>query len=421
MKKAFTVLSSLLAAFAMTSAALAVDTLDEVRRKGVLAVGVRENIPPFGFLDRDKNRIVGVEVDLAEAIAKKLGVTLKLVPVTAAGRIEALHDGEVDLVAAAFTKTPDRAKVVDFSLVYFRTRQRVLAKKGEVSNLKDLQGKKFAVVKGTTSERNLRAIVPSATVIALSNFRQVVEAFQRGEVDLISGDGVLLYGYLRTLPKDQYEIPSEISLADEPYAMAVRLGDRIFLDFVNGVLADLKTSGESEKIFAKWFQKKDAPAVAPAPAVPRAGGAVVRPADAPGRFVVLTLRGVFRDKENVTFYDMQGEVVSGGTVLSVYGDEVYIDAIGPRSDEIAAGVGVGMGIPPEEAKKLILSRQDILKNVKAESRKETEQRQKEIAAEYKKEKDEREKYQEEMTKTKMQLDYQYDDSNYWHREWGYYW
>ena len=90
-------------------------------------MGVREDISPFSFLDRDNGQIVGVEVDLVEAIARKLGVTLKLVPVTASGRIEALYDGKVDLVAAAFTKTPDRAKVVDFSLTYFRTRQRVLA------------------------------------------------------------------------------------------------------------------------------------------------------------------------------------------------------------------------------------------------------------------------------------------------------
>ena len=420
MKKALTVLASLLAAVTMTSATLAADTLEEVRKKGVLTVGVRENIPPFSFRDLDSGGIVGVEVDLAEAIAKKLGLPLKLVPVTAAERVEALLDGKVDLVAAAFTRTPDRAKVVDFSLTYFRTRQRVLAKKGAVSTLKDLEGKKIAVVRGTTTEKNLRAVVPSATVLPLGNLRDAVDVFRRGEADLVSGDGVLLYGYLQTLQKDQYEIPSEIALAEEPYAMAVRLGDGKFLDFVNGVLVDLKKSGEAEKIFAKWFRKKGAPAAASARTEPRAGGAVVRHTDTPGRFVVIALRGVFRENAEVTFYDMQGEIVSRGTVHSVYGDDVYVDATGPRSNEIGAGFGVGMGIPPEEAKKLILSRQDVLKNVKEESRKEAAQLQKEIAADYKREKEARERNQEEMTRLKMQLDYQYDESNYWHGGWGYY-
>jgi len=439
MKKIFTVLSSLLAAFAMTSAVLAADTLEEVKKKGVLTVGVRDASPPFSFLDRDKGQIVGVEVDLAEAIAKKLGVTLKLVAVTAAERAEALHDGKVDLIAATYSVTPDRAKIVNFGLTYFKAKQRILAKKGTVLTLKDLEGKKIAVVKGTTSERNLRAMVPSATVLALSNFRYVVDVFNRGEVDLASGDGPALYAFLQTLPKDKFEIPKEIALADEHYAMAVRLGDKNFLDFVNGVLTDLKNSGEAEKIYGKWFQKFGAPAPAipataaatPAPAAaapaqaptaPRAGGAVVRKTDAAGRYVVISLRGVFREKADVTIFDMQGEVVCEGTVHSVYGDDVYVDAIGPRADQVASGFGVGMGLSAEEAKKLVLSRQDVLMNVKTESKKEADQRQKEIAADYKKEKEAREKYQEEMTKTKMSLDYQYSDDNYYHGYGGsYYW
>jgi len=430
MKKVLTVLSSLLAAFALTSAALAADTLEEVKKKGFLTVGVRDASPPFSFLDREKDQLIGLEVDLAEAIAKKLGVTLKLVPVTAAGRAEALHDGKVDLIAATYSVTPDRAKIVDFSLTYFKAKQRVLVKKGSVSTLKDLEGKKIAVVKGTTSEKNIRAMVPSATILAMDNFRSIVNVFSRGEIDIITGDGPILFGYLNTLPKDKFEIPVEIALAEEPYAMAVRLGDKKFLDFVNDTLTDLKKSGEAGKIFDKWakfvgYQKPGAPAAATAPAAaaaaaspspsgPKAGGAVVRKTDAAGRYVVISLKGVFMEKADVTIYGMQGQVVCRGKVHTVYGDDVYVDAIGDRSDQVSAGFGVGMGLSDEEAKQIVLSRQEVLNNVKAESKKEADQRQKEIAADYKKEKEARTAYQEEMTKTKMSLDYQYDDSN-----WGY--
>jgi len=436
MKKLFPVLASLLAVVTLASAALAADTLEEVKKKGVLTVGVRNASPPFSFLDKDKNQIVGIEVDLVEAIAKKLAVPLKLVPVSAAERAEALHEGKVDLIAATYSKTPDRAKIVDFSLVYFKAKQRVLAKKGTVSTMKDLEGKKIAVVKGTTTEKNLRAMVPSATVLALSNFRYVIDVFSRGEVDLVSGDGPALFAYLQTLPKDQYEIPKEIALADEPYAMAVRLGDKKFLDFVNGVLTDLKKSGEADKIFDKWakfvgFKKPDAPAAAapartgaapapaatapaPAPTAPKAGGAVVRRTAAAGRFVVITLKGVFVDGADVTIYGMQGQVICRGKVANVYGDDVYVDAIGARSDEVAPGFGVGMGIPDEEAKQLVASRQEVLQNVKAESKKEADARQKEVAADYKADQAHRQEQQEQFAQTKMSLDYQYDDSN-----WGY--
>jgi polar amino acid transport system substrate-binding protein len=253
MKRLRTVLTAFLVA--MASAALAADTLEEAKKKGFLAVGVRDATPPMSFLDREKGEIAGVEIDLVAAVARKIGVPLKLVPVAADGRVEALQGGKVDLVAASFSKTPDREKLVDFSLTYFTTRQRILARKGAVSTLKDLEGKKIAVVKGTTTQTNLLKKVPSADVLALGNMREVIGALARGEVDIVSGDGVTLYGYLMMAPeekKGKFEIPADITLADEPYGMAVRLGDRKFLDLVNGVLTELKSSGEAEKIFTRW-------------------------------------------------------------------------------------------------------------------------------------------------------------------------
>jgi len=434
MKKLFPVLAFLLAAVTLAPAVLAADTLEEVKKKGVLTVGVRDASPPFSFLDKDKNQIVGIEVDLVEQIAKKLGLPLKLVPVSAAERAEALHDGKVDLIAATYSKTPDRAKIVDFSLTYFKAKQRILAKKGVVSTLKDLEGKKIAVVKGTTTEKNLRQMVPSATILPLSTMKYVIDVLARGEVDIVSGDGPVLYGYLMMAPpdkKDKFEIPKDIALAEENYGMAVRLGDKKFLDLVNGVLTDLKNSGEAEKIFTKWFRgapgapgtpaaaaapPKDAKAEAPAPApsAPKAGGAVTRKTDAAKRYVVITLKGVFRDEADIKFYDFQGAVVCKGKVHAVYGDDVYVDAIGDRSDEIQVGFGVAMGLSDEEAKQIVLARQDVLQNVRAESKKEADARQKEIAADYKADQAQRLEYQKQMETTQMQLNYQYSDDN-----WGY--
>jgi len=445
MKKLFTALASLLAIVTLVSSPLAADTLEEVKKKGVLTVGVSDANPPMSFLDKNKGQIVGIEVDLVEAIARKIGVPLKLVPILASERVEALHEGKVDLVARSFTKTPDRAKLVDFSLTYFKAKQRVLAKKGVVSTLKDLEGKKIATVKGTTSEKNLRDMVPSATVLPLSTWRYVMDVLSRGEVDIVSGDGVVLWGYYSNAPKEKqekFEIVKDLALSDEPYGMAVRLGDKKFLDLVNGVLTDLKKSGEAEKIFARWLRgapgapgtpataaapPKDAKAEAPAPApsAPKAGGAVVRRTAAAGRFVVITLKGVFVDGADVTIYGMQGQVVCRGKVANVYGDDVYVDAIGDRSDEVAPGFGVGMGIPDEEAKQLVASRQEVLQNVKAESKKEADARQKEIAADYKADQAHRQEQQEQFAQTKMSLDYQYDDSWGWGYSgsgWGgYYW
>jgi len=262
MKISFTGLTAFLVVVSLTSAGLAADTVGEAKKRGFLAVGVRDATPPMSFLDPEKGEIVGVEVDLAKEVAGKIGTPLKLVPVTADERLDALRSGKVDMVAASFSKTPEREKVVDFSLTYFTTRQRVLARKGAVAGLGDLEGKRIAVVKGTTSEENLRKKVPSADLLALGTMRDVVGALAKGEVDIVSGDGVTLYGYLRMAPEEKkgmFEIPEGIALGDEPYGMAVRQGDGKFLDLVNGVLTDLKNSGEAEKIFTKWLKGPSQP------------------------------------------------------------------------------------------------------------------------------------------------------------------
>src|SRR5512139_956722 len=88
MKRLPTVLTAFLVA--MASAALAADTLEEAKKKGFLAVGVRDATPPMSFLEREKGEIVGVEVDLVKEVARKAGLPLKFVPVAAYERVEAL-------------------------------------------------------------------------------------------------------------------------------------------------------------------------------------------------------------------------------------------------------------------------------------------------------------------------------------------
>jgi polar amino acid transport system substrate-binding protein len=416
MRKLLAVLSVFLLAVILVPAARSAGTLDEVRKKGVLVVGVKESVPPFGYMDRTKGEIVGIDVDLAAAIARKLGVPLKLLPVTPAERVPSLLDGKVDLVAAAMSKTPDRAKLVDFSLTYFMTSQRILAKVGTIVTVKDLEGKKIGTIEGSTSEAYLKPRVPSAVVRNFSDYKFAIDALQKGEIDAVSMEGVVLYGLLSLLPKNAYEIPMGIALSDESYGLAVRKGDAKFLEYVNATLTELSKSGEANKIFEKWLTRRDAPAAPSAqPAGPRAGGVITRSTTTDGRFIAMGLRGVFTAEAEVGFYTPQGEFICNGKVLSIYGDEVYVDATCAPKDSIQPGFPVAMGLSREEAKKIIGERQEVLTKVKEESQKEAEQRRKEIASEHLKEEAEREKYQEKMTQQKMQLDYQYDEQHYY---WG---
>ena len=103
-----------LAAVALVAAGSAwaqVDTIASVKQKGKLVVGVKADYKPFGYTD-PSGKIVGLEIDLANDVAKRLGVGIELVPVIAANRMEFLKQGRIDLMIATMAYKPDRAEVV---------------------------------------------------------------------------------------------------------------------------------------------------------------------------------------------------------------------------------------------------------------------------------------------------------------------
>src|SRR5260370_5536345 len=91
--------------------ARAEDTLEKIKQYGTIVVGVKNDYKPWGFVD-PSGKIVGMEIDLAEDVAKRLGVKLELIPVTGANRMEFLNQGRIDLILATMGDTPERRKVV---------------------------------------------------------------------------------------------------------------------------------------------------------------------------------------------------------------------------------------------------------------------------------------------------------------------
>jgi len=253
MRKTVTImLSFFLVATFLAGASLAGDTLADVKAKGVLVAGVKDSLPPFGYIDAKTRSIVGYDIDFVKAIAKKLGVKVELKPVTSATRMPQLQEGNIDIIAATMTKNPERAKVIDFSHTYFLTGQKFLTKAGTVKSLKDLEGKKIGTTKGSTSEKNAAKAVPTATILSFDDYPQAVLALTQGKVAAVTTDESILAGQLAKLPKGKYEIP-DIRISDEPYGLGIRKGDTNFLNFVNETLLEMEKSGEAKKIFEAWF------------------------------------------------------------------------------------------------------------------------------------------------------------------------
>jgi polar amino acid transport system substrate-binding protein len=242
---------------AMCGAALAGDTLAEVKKNGVLVAGVKDSLPPFGSVDPNTKEYVGYDIDFVKYIANKLGVKVEYKPVSSANRMPMLMEGRIDLIAATMTKNPERAKQIDFSYTYFLTGQKFLTKKGTVKSLKDLEGQKIGTTKGSTSEQNVKKAVPSATVLSFDDYPQGVLALQQGKVIAETTDESILAGQLGKLQKNpatrgQFEIP-DLQISTEPYGLGIRKGDTNFLNFVNATLLEMEKNGEAKKIFDKWF------------------------------------------------------------------------------------------------------------------------------------------------------------------------
>lgn len=394
------------------------DTADDVKKAGVLVVGIRDDAPPFGFIDSRTGALVGVDADLASAVAKRLGVKLELRTVTASTWIQDLVNAKVDLVAATLIRTPDRAKVADFSLPYFMASQRILARKGSVSSLSDLEGKRIGTSQGQASAESIKGAVPSASCYFFSDPAKAVEALRRGEIDAISASGATLYGCASALQmdpqqKDEYEISKTVTISEDGFRMATRRGNPKLLEIVNSTIVDLKDTGGGQKILDKWFRKDGGGTAGFVPSgAPKATGIVSRSTPTPKRFLVLPESGTFRPSSAVLVLDPQGHPVGSGVVSAVFEDEVYVDTIDVPPGVVHTGFVITMNYTGEESRRFVADHQDLIEKVKAATRVQEEQQQKEIGRAAEADKQERTKYQEDMAKTKMQLDYQYSNDYY---------
>jgi polar amino acid transport system substrate-binding protein len=98
----------------MCGTALAGDTLENVKKKGVLVAGVSDSKPSFGYIDEKTHEFIGYDIDFARTIAGRLGVKLEFKSVTEESRIPELILGNIDIIAATLTNTSERAKLIDF-------------------------------------------------------------------------------------------------------------------------------------------------------------------------------------------------------------------------------------------------------------------------------------------------------------------
>ncbi|WP_374349039.1 transporter substrate-binding domain-containing protein [Chitinimonas sp.] len=231
------------------------DQVADIKKKGELVVGVLGTDEPNSFVDPKTRQIVGYDVDLAAAVAKKLGVKLTIKQLAVAARIPELEQGRIDLLAASLTHNKEREAKLDFSLTTFITGQKVLVRKDSgIAAVPQLSGKKVLTVKGGTQEPNIRKAVPTVDVVTFETTGQAFVALQQGKgVGYVNDEVSILddYAKLGAAQKDYVILPQNLSI--EPLALGIRKGEAGFKAVVDGVLRELEQTGEAEKLFFKWY------------------------------------------------------------------------------------------------------------------------------------------------------------------------
>lgn len=247
-------LASVVTATALVSVAHA-DQLADIKKKGELVVGVLGTDEPNSFVDPKTRDIVGYEVDIAKAIAAKIGVKPVFKQIAVAARIPELQQGRVDLLAASLTHNKERESQIDFSLTTFVTGQKVLVKTSSgIKDVPELAGKKVLTVKGGTQEPNIRKAVPNVDVVTFETTQQAFLALQQGKgVGYVNDEASIVNDFAKLGPakKDYVILPTSISV--EPLALGIRKNEPALKTLVDDTLRQLESSGEADKLFIKWY------------------------------------------------------------------------------------------------------------------------------------------------------------------------
>jgi polar amino acid transport system substrate-binding protein len=226
--------------------AAAKSSIEEIKQRGKIKIGVFSDKPPFGFVDANgKNQ--GFDVFIAKRFAKDLlgdESKVEFVLVEAASRVEFLQANKVDLILANFTVTDERKQKVDFANPYMKVALGVVSPSGApITSVDQLKGKKLIVNKGTTAETFFTKNYPDIELLKYDQNTEAFEALKDKRGVALAHDNTLLFAWARENTGYTVGVASLGSL--DTIAPAVKKGDKELLTWVN---TELETLGKENFI-----------------------------------------------------------------------------------------------------------------------------------------------------------------------------
>lgn len=224
----------------------------KVLERGKVIIGVRYDIPLYGFMNPKTGAVEGFEIDMGKELARALfgdPTKVEFRQVVSRTRIPMLQEGVVDVVIANLTQTKKRMEEIDFSDMYNLAGMQALVAEGSpIKSLADLKTATIAVAKGGTGEQTMRVVYPEAKLLLLDSHGDSFQALVSRRATAFVADDTTLQGMQEKL-KGFRVVPERITF--EPHAMGVAKGRPEFVAFLNAFIRDLKASGKWKEFYRK--------------------------------------------------------------------------------------------------------------------------------------------------------------------------
>lgn len=230
-------------------------TVDSIKQNGKLVIGLSADYPPYEFHKEinGKDEIIGMDISIAEDIAKDLGVKLEIKDIDFDGLLVALQSNKIDMVISGMTPNDERKENADFSDIYYTAKHGFIMREGEEGSIKsfdDLKDKKIGVQKGTIQEKLVKENLPNNEIKALAKISDLILDLKNNKVDAI----------LVELPVAEFNCKKNTGIALTPFivedkdggsAIAMNKGSDELVAEVNKTIAKLKEENKIDEYFNK--------------------------------------------------------------------------------------------------------------------------------------------------------------------------
>ena len=225
------------------------DQVQAIIERGVLRVGVKQDVPNFGYKNPDSGEFEGLEIDIARKIADELGVDIEFTPVTAQTRGPLLDNGQVDLVIATFTITEERKLLYNFTTPYYTDAVGFLVNKDSgIKTFTDLNGKTIGVAQGSITRTLISELADKYGIAVnfaeLGSYPELSVSLRAHRTDAFSVDQSILSGYIGSKSELM-----DFSFSASDFGIVTKLSNKDLNNYLNSLVEKWTSDGTLQAFY----------------------------------------------------------------------------------------------------------------------------------------------------------------------------